>query len=451
MNNAKLAKLQESYPELEISSIKTVHKDCNTELLFNYKLANIDFQTTYELPNTRLDDSIITDKLLKYLAIVESFSYWKLACSPSISLKNISLSDAEKFFFEKLLRFGMGEFLYRNQIPLDIKFEFKTEDSTAHNSINEITKNLKGSLVLIGGGKDSVVSLELLKKLPDTSELLPLVPFALNPIEASIDCIKQSGLEPVLLVIRKIDPKLAVLNTTGEYFNGHIPFSAVLTFISALVSYANGYKNIITSNESSANQGNLRELNIKVNHQYSKSFEYEKDLRNLFKTEDIPLNYFSLLRPFNEVQITKLFSEFNDYHLLFQSCNIKQTAAAKKEREYKLQLEQSDKWCGKCPKCVFVWLMLGMFLPKKELIKIFSFDIELNEEFKDIVRQLIGDSLNKPFECVGTFEEVSLAVSILEGIQNIESAKSFLSEWNQDNYLSHELDLLLKEKISGFC
>ena len=65
------------------------------------------------------------------------------------------------------------------------------------------------------------------------------------------------------------------LNSEG-YINGHTPFSAIVAFSSVLTAALNGQKYITLSNENSANESTVKDS--KVNHQYSKSYEFELDL-----------------------------------------------------------------------------------------------------------------------------------------------------------------------------
>ena len=74
-----------------------------------------------------------------------------------------------------------------------------------------------------------------------------------------------------------------------------------MAFLGLYCAYLIGAENIVLSNESSANESNIEGTSI--NHQYSKSFEFETDFNNYVEqniTKDI--KYFSVLRAFNEMQ-----------------------------------------------------------------------------------------------------------------------------------------------------
>ncbi len=453
-NNTLIAKdklnlLQKEYPALRFSNTIVETEKDRACVKFCYELNHFSFETVYELPLAINVEDPIVNQFLKYLGIVESFSYWKLTCSPEIILDKQHITDSEKSFFKKLLLNGMSEFLFRNELPLDISVEINAGSSAAdEKQADSLSSNLDGALVLVGGGKDSIVSLETLRLLGQ--DKLRIVPFSVNPIKASIDCINQSQFDSPIYCRRIIDKKLYELNKQN-FFNGHIPFSAVLSFVSSLVAYSKGLKYVVSSNESSANQGNVISNGVEVNHQYSKSFEFEKDLSELFADNGMPIQYFSLLRPLNEVQITKIFSNQTRYHSFFQSCNVQQTLKARAETHKKSELTASDRWCGICPKCVFVYLMLNLFLPKEKLVEIFGADLSSSDSFREVAKQLSDPDVVKPFECVGTFEEVDLALKIhdAEDRSSLKDAlDEFLNHWNSENMIPAFFESALKKQLT---
>ena len=241
------------------------------------------------------------------------------------------------------------------------------------------------TLVPIGGGKDSVVTLECLRNE------IPVIPLIVNPRGATLNCVKTAGYKEneFIVINRTLDPTMLKLNAE-DYLNGHTPFSALLAFISVLVAFGSRSKYIALSNENSANESTVPGTNI--NHQYSKSIEFESDFRH-YVAENIndEVQYFSFLRPLSELQIAKLFSQCEAYHPVFRSCN----AGSK-----------TDSWCGKCPKCLFTWIILSPFLSREKLTVIFGKDLMADESLRPILEELNGTAAVKPFECVGTVEEV---------------------------------------------
>jgi hypothetical protein len=324
------------------------------------------------------------------IGMVELISYWKLACPPQVIVKPFSLDGAQVRWWKKLYFNGLGEFFYLNGISVGPGEFMELNSGGEKAKVSHLSVDKESVLVPIGGGKDSVVSLELLKR--GGVDVFPMV---LNPREASVRTIETAGftLDQSVVVERDLDMLLLELNKQG-FLNGHTPFSALLAFVSVLTAAISGIKNIALSNESSANESTVPGTDI--NHQYSKSLEFEEDFNWYLKKYVHPkINYFSFLRPVNELQIAKLFSGFSAHHDGFRSCNVG---------------SKTDSWCGKCPKCLFTYIILSPFLKRDELVKIFGKNLFEDQSLLPVFDELTGVSEVKPFECVGTPDEVKAAL-----------------------------------------
>ena len=183
------------------------------------------------------------------------------------------------------------------------------------------------------------------------------------------------------------------LNKEG-FLNGHTPFSALVAFSTVIAARMAGLSYIALSNESSANESTVQ--GSTVNHQYSKSFKFETDFHR-YQTDYLPGSayYFSMLRPLSEFQIAKYFAKQKQYHAIFRSCN----AGSK-----------TDSWCGHCPKCLFVYFILSPFLSREEVKEIFGTDMLEDETMQSTMEQLVGIQEEKPFECVGSRDEINTAL-----------------------------------------
>ena len=333
------------------------------------------------------------DNIIFHIGLIELISYWKSTCSPVINIHTNRLTDQQSNWWKKLCFKGLGEFFYINGIQTSINDFVEIRSSGAETEIHSIKGIGDGFLVPIGGGKDSAVTLELLKR--DNNTLRPLI---INPRGATTNTITAAGLDygDSVTISRSIDPELLRLNNLG-YLNGHTPFSAMLAFYTLLASLLNGYKNIALSNESSANEATIPGTNI--NHQYSKSFEFEEDFRWYYSNFISPsFNYFSFLRPLNELQIVSIFSKLEIYHPVFRSCNVG---------------SKTDSWCGKCSKCLFTSIMISAFKGTDYANWIIGTDMLNDREMIPVFDELTGISDNKPFECVGTLEDVNVAMSMI--------------------------------------
>ena len=336
------------------------------------------------------------DRLVFSLGMVELISYWKICCPPRVNVECGALDETQKRWWKKLYIKGLGEYFYKNSIMpddgfMDILCPLPQKPATVAATRADTFENPPKVLVPIGGGKDSAVALELLR---GTSERYVYI---INPRQASIDTVAASGIrsENVIVARRTLDKNMLLLNERG-FLNGHTPFSAIVAFSSVLAGYINGMDYVALANESSANETTV--ANSDVNHQYSKSFEFEMDFRR-YELDHIGsgVEYFSLLRPLLELQIARLFSDYTQYHPVFRSCN----AASKR-----------DEWCGVCPKCLFVYIILSPFLAESELISIFGKNIFEDSSLIPTLDELAGFSAEKPFECVGQRDEVRAALEL---------------------------------------
>jgi len=253
--------------------------------------------------------------------------------------------------------------------------------------------------VPFAGGRDSIVTLENLKEQKKEISL-----FTVNPIAKIQKTVKASGIKKQIIVKRIFDKKLLELNKRG-FLNGHTPFTAVLSFISVVCAIIFDYKNIAFSNEKSANEGNIKYLNKIINHQWAKSSEFEKIFKTYCKkylAKD--LNYFSYLRKYGELEISKMLTKYPQYFSVFSSCNAGMRINAK-ERPASAQGFGEARWCGDCPKCLFVYMSLYPFLGKKQLFEIFGEDVFKNKKLLPTMKALLEKGSIKPFECVGTRAE----------------------------------------------
>lgn len=335
------------------------------------------------------------DMLVFNIGMVELISYWKCLCPKSVEVRCGCLSDDQIAFWKKLYFNGLGEFFYTNNIRATLD-DFMAISSTMTDSnqlpIADCQLSIGRYLVPIGGGKDSVVTLECLRESKNN-----VVPLIMNPRGATIECIQADGytMDDVLVVKRGIDQQLLDLNAKGA-LNGHTPFSAMLAFYTMLAAQLSGIPNVALSNESSANESTVAGTN--VNHQYSKSLEFENDFRKYVKENiSTQFNYFSFLRPLSELQIAMLFAQNEKYFNVFKSCN-----AGSKQ----------DIWCGKCAKCLFAYIILSPFIAPERLNAIFGKNMLDDPEMERFFLELAGKAETKPFECVGTIDEVNVALGM---------------------------------------
>lgn len=337
------------------------------------------------------------DSYVFQIGLAELYSYWKTTASPQVVINAGNLTPDALKFWHKLLLKGMGEFFYTNAIdfsaPDFVTFSSNSDKFHYIDRANDSMNTEKPRVLIpVGGGKDSSVTLELLKQYFDIGTYAVSTPKSAQDI-ITVGKIPQ---EKQIKITRFIDPKLFELNEAG-YLNGHVPISAYLAFLSIFTADLFEYTHIAISNERSSNEGNVWYCDQEINHQYSKTYEFERDLQS-YVTSFLPQNaplYFSFLRPLYELQIAQIFARYPKYHSVFRSCN---------------KGQKQNVWCGNCSKCLFAWTILFPFLGEEKLTAYFGDNIFKNMNLWPVARELLGLATTKPFDCVGTHEETTVAL-----------------------------------------
>ena len=456
-NQSKFDALREAFSTFTFEQQTVKRESGALSLAFDFNLDDrYHFRPTLEIPARPFFDwDGIPEEQLQTLAfqigMTELVSYWKIACPKRVVVKPFALTESQKAFWKKLYYNGLGEFLYLNSITVSeaelmeivtLPIDSKPSHIPPGNDMGSCAQFEEKVLVPVGGGKDSVVTLECLRSQ------MPVIPLIVNPRGATLNCVKTAGYkeDEFIVINRTLDPTMLQLNAEG-YLNGHTPFSALLAFISILVAFGSRSKYIALSNENSANESTVPGTNI--NHQYSKSIEFESDFRN-YVAENLnkEVQYFSFLRPLSELQIAKLFSQCEAYHPVFRSCNVG---------------SKTDSWCGHCPKCLFTWIILSPFLSREKLTAIFGKDLMVDESRQPILEELNGTAAVKPFECVGTVEEVRACLNAtakvpepVEGPTNKVKAsepvegptvEEILHRFNTNHFLPPQFEQILKTAL----
>lgn len=445
--------LSNMYTQFNYNSYSYEVKDEVLSLTFHYEL----YSQTQRIPfthrvfysvkgNVAIDytNLVALENMIFHIGLVEVINYYKLACPKTINIRCGYLNSSQIQWWKKLFYHGLGEFIYLNNMAelvdeqnfVDFVIDRQTVEGSALN-LNVIAEQRpvelfgNGHLIPIGGGKDSVVTLQVLQESKSDN-----ICFVMSPPIAAYDCITVAGYEGYLEAKRSFDPHMIAMNKEG-FLNGHVPFSAILAFISTLGAALVKKAYIPLSNERSANEPSVHGTTF--NHQYSKSFEFESDFYHYAHTYLTPsITYFSLLRPLYEIQIGELFAHYTQFHPVYRSCN---------------RGKVTNTWCGACPKCLFVYIILSPFLTREELVLQFGKDLFEDEALIPILEELIGIKETKPFECVGTVWEVRYALN--RCLESAEDTKLIQHYVNIDGPLlladptEYELgDLLTKEHRS---
>ena len=404
-----MQRLRESYPVFLIEDARATCSHSAVTLEFRFAAGEMRFRPVVKLDGLCLDETTRLDsptarRLIRALAIIEAFSYWKAFCSPIIEVALPAPDAAELAWWRSFWPDAMGEFFYRNAIDfttpgfLDIKAA--TDAALAAggappdpaNTTDDSTATTKSPLVMFSGGKDSL-ALTLAIRGSATS---PVDFFLYNPTS------QQRGLAEslaaggrILEVRREILPELLALNA-ANHPNGHTPYSAYLAVAAMLAGYLRGSQFVLAGNSRSDDEPNIESyLGRPINHQWTKSHEFEAALSN-YRDRWLPGApvYNGPLRPLFELQIIASLSGDIDAYLQTASCN----------------RTRGEGWCRTCAKCAWVFLATSALFGRQVAIRKTGSDLFANPDLTGLYERMAGLTSTKPFECTGTADEIRVAI-----------------------------------------
>lgn len=340
--------------------------------------------------------AIAVEQALTLLHLIAGVSYYKAAVPGEIRVDYATLDDATAALLDEVYRNGLGEFAYRNGLDLSRHIRFPHGETASHAA--PVLGLRTHALTAIGGGKDSLVSIETLREAGVEQTVTWIGGSQL--IRA---CAERTGL-PTLNIQRQLAPELFEYNREGAW-NGHIPVTAINSAIMVLAALLVDADQVVFSNERSASYGSVIEGTGEVNHQWSKGWAFERAFGEYVEARvAADLHYYSLLRPLSELAVARQFTRNSHYDAYFSSCN----------RNFHILGERPvNRWCGVCPKCHFVFLALAPFMPKPRLVGIFGRNLLDDESQVEGFDALLEFRDHKPFECVGEGRESRAAMAAL--------------------------------------
>lgn len=260
------------------------------------------------------------------------------------------------------------------------------------------------TLSFCGGGKDSLVAMKLLEGggiAYDSLAYASSIYGRTAPQHALIDGLLDHGSprhrrrmwiyddfldSPVVT----LHPELGIRTLLA----GETP-SAL--FAALPLALAHGYRQLVVGHERSADFGNLTwaRTGETVNHQWGKSLAAERLLADHVRRHLIAdLDYFSLLKPIDDVLIFNLLAEHPRAIPATHSCN------------------EAKPWCRRCAKCAYVWLSYRAYLPAEPVAGLFGENLLEVKANRQHFRQMLGLEAHTPFECIGTVDEARLAFAL---------------------------------------
>jgi hypothetical protein len=340
----------------------------------------------------------------RWVFLLAGVSYYKAGAPPVIDLGDIALAPGDADFLRSFYLDGLGEFAYRNRLDLSALHLAVTAPPVPRLEPTHAGEHPLRPLVPFGGGMDSLVTSELVRRrVGEDATALFVVSRGGDRFAAIEAAAAATGLR-IIRADRSIDPMILRSAELG-YLNGHVPVTGVISAIAVLAALLHQRDAVVMSNEASASTGSLVTRDRTVNHQWSKGIEFETGFRLALARHGIAIDYFSMLRSASELWVAQRFAGLRQYHGVFRSCN----------RAFYLDpARRMDHWCGTCDKCCFIDLVLAPFLERPELEAVFAGHEPLGDDtLVDQFRTLLGTSCApKPFDCVGDTRECRSALRL---------------------------------------
>ncbi len=341
----------------------------------------------------------VRDRLLALCAILIGTSYFKAAPAPTIA-PDFALTPAARRIAELAYGPGLGEFYVRNDLTYPPALSVEAEAADALAPAEAAVSEAPRAAVAFGGGKDSHVASSIVAEAGATSERFSII--LGDQVGTRLQAMSET---PVRLIKRRIDPRLIEISKSGEALNGHIPITGVNSTLLTLIAEAMGLDWVVFANERAASEPTMEAGGHPVNHQFSKSLEFEDALRAGFAEAGARANYFSVLRPVSELWTAHYLATRGAAALdIFASCNRNFVFAGPSV------LEKGQRWCGECAKCVYTAILLAPFLSEARHGEVFQSELLDNLSNATFLREIAGLTDAKPWECVGERREVAAAL-----------------------------------------
>ena len=383
-----------------------------------------------------LPTSSTTDRLLCALHLALGISYYKTFIPPAID-HGYSMDSSEAEFWNTIFERGLGEFLYKNKIDPAKLAKFKSQQgSVKPGSQDDINWN-DTALLGVGGGKDSIVAGELLKDMN-----IPTTGFVLATQSnrgQTQDVVGKMGIN-LLPIKRYLDEQILNLNDTEGAYNGHIPISLIFALTGCLLATTTGSRYVIVANESSASIPQLQGHGNNVNHQWSKSLEFEILFRSFVHSNVSPqLHYTSIIRPLSSIAVAKIFSNYPAYFETFSSDN--------SLFKIKPEARKHPRWSHDSPKSLSSYILLAPWMSNADLDRTFGSNFLNHIDLRNLFLALLGTSEGAILDCVGTPEELRLSLSLLAS-QDRMSNSALMNLAKEKNLLYGNVDELLLKHLS---
>ncbi len=394
----------------------------------------IAFEEKFVLPSSVKPDpdDPTTKYILQCLHIIVGVSYYK--CHLGEIIIPYPLDEEESQYWNDVYDNGLGEFAYVNSITNPIRPFMISQSSIQKGSLSDKKLN-PVALLGIGGGKDSIVACRMLREAGVETKLMSMGSRNHHG-QAGAVCDAIGGEK--YSIDRYIDTKIVDYGNKTSGLTGHIPLSAIIAWLEVLIAYTLGAAYATVGNESSSSEGNVMWSGKIVNHQWSKSLEFETMTSNFVHSYISPgLHYFSTIRQFSSLAVIKKLSEDNSMDQLLTSCNKVLTIEPSKR--------PNGRWCSRCAKCLSTWLLMSPWKSQEELSGIFGSNILLDSSLRALAYDLLGLANHKPLDCVGTTDELRAVTRYIIDNNLVSGQDTILNEVKSKSIPGPDIESLLAQ------
>ncbi len=428
------------YQEVRVGADKrTVH--------FDYTLAR--GGKTYSLSErfvfpVELRDNDIQRASLRAMHIALGISYYKIFLPSAIEHPYV-MDAGEAAFWNDVWRGGLGEFLYVNRLSPDKLAQFSAHAGTNLALPAATTTASPSALLGIGGGKDSIVAGEMLKRANVPTEGFVM---ATGEQLGQAKAVAEVMHIPLHVVERTLDKQLLTLQEQPGAYKGHVPISLIFGLVGTALAVALGKDYVVVANEASASIPRHASDFGTVNHQWSKSFSSEQKLQS-FVHEHVALNvtYFSAIRELTSVAVAKLFARYPAYFEVFTSDNFVFRIDPSKR--------PNARWSLESPKSLSSFILLAPWLSETDMLRVFGYDFLDEASLQTLFLELLGRQGEQPLDCVGTTDELVLSLNLAAEqnkfanscLMRLAAEQGIIMESNWQDALGHMLQLQPDEAL----
>lgn len=339
------------------------------------------------------------DRALRLAFLVIGTSYLKTFPTADVEVP-FTIDEWTATFLNKVYQEGLSQFAFENNLTRQQLPQFSATEQGA-DGLQEATEyDGDGILALQSGGKDSLLTAQLLKAAG--YDFTPWYVSSTNHHPEILDTFAN----PVVGTIRTIDHEALAKAKEDGGLNGHVPVTYIVQSIALIQAVLLNKNQVLTSIGHEGEEPHATIGDLSVTHQWSKTWGAEQlfaDYVARYISADITIG--SPLRGLTELRIAELFVEhcWSTYGHAFSSCN---------KANYQQGADNTTlRWCGECPKCANSYILFAPFVEPNDLQSLFGGqDLFAKPLLQETFKGLLGiDGVMKPFECVGEIDELRYA------------------------------------------